>query len=71
MSGTIRKTRIPVLVLAVLCLWIAWDLSVPVAHDLRVFDSNRVAQIENAMWRSYYDHRPVRLFGQMAELLRE
>ena len=26
--------------------------------------------LETAMWRSYYDHQPVRLFGQLSELMR-
>jgi len=46
------------------------DLFGPHSHDLRVFDPVEVARIETDMWRSYYAHERVRLFGQMTTLLR-
>ena len=53
-----------------LVLWIAFDLARSGAHDLRDFDGHQVARLETAMWRSYYDHQPIRLFAQLTELLR-
>jgi hypothetical protein len=52
------------------CMWIAWDRVNPRTHDLREFDGHEVARLETAMWRSYYEHRPVALFVQLTELLR-
>jgi hypothetical protein len=34
------------------------------------FDGHEVGRLETEMWRSYYGHQPVRLYLQMAELLR-
>ncbi len=56
---------------AAVALWIAADFAAPVRHDLREFDPHEVGRLETAMWRSYYDHRPVRLFGELTTLLRE
>jgi hypothetical protein len=64
------RLRILLFVLAALLVWIALDLAVPVHGNLRQFDAHAVARLETAMWRSYYDHRPVRLFRELAELLR-
>ena len=55
---------------ALLLVWIAADFAFPVRHDLRQFDPHRVGQLETEMWRSYYDHRPVRLFRDLTTLLR-
>jgi hypothetical protein len=56
--------------LAALCGWIALDLALPVRGALREFDAHAVARMETSMWRSYYGHRPVRLFAELAGLLR-
>jgi hypothetical protein len=55
---------------AVVALWIAADLALPVHHDLRAFDPHEVGRMETEMWRSYYDHRPLRLFGELTTMLR-
>ena len=55
---------------AILCGWVMLDLAVPVRGSLREFDSHAVARMETAMWRSYYGHHSVRLFRELAELLR-
>ncbi len=57
-------------ILAVLLLGGALDLYYPVSIDLRDFNADEVARLDTIMWRSYYDRRPVRLFFQLAELLR-
>ncbi len=56
--------------LALLVLWIGYDLATPGRHDLRQFDAHQVGRIETDMWRSYYDHRRAALFGQLVDLLR-
>ena len=64
------RLRLLVLALAALPLWVAFDLAVPIHGNLRQFDAHAVGRLETAMWRSYYEHRPVRLFGELATLLR-
>lgn len=50
--------------------WIAFDVYSPRQTKMRQFDSNEVARLETAMWRSYYSRQRVKLFGEAAELLR-
>jgi len=57
-------------VLAILCGWIARDLSVTACHDLRDFDPHEVARLETDAWRSYYAREKLHLFRQMVELFR-
>jgi hypothetical protein len=56
--------------LLALLLWVSLDLFGPRSADLRRFNAEEVARLDTAMWRSYYDQRSVRLFQQLAELLR-
>jgi hypothetical protein len=51
-------------------VWIAEDLYLPRPHDLGSFDPVRVASLETAMWRSYYDHHAFDLFNELTQLLR-
>jgi len=55
---------------AALIGWVVWDLAAPARGNLYEFDAHAVARMETAMWRSYYDHHSVRLFGELATLLR-
>ena len=68
------KKRLILLVLTVALVvviaWVAFDLYGPRTSHLKEFDPDEVARLETAMWRSYYDKQQVRLFNQMAELLR-
>jgi len=59
------------IVLVVLGVWTSIDLFAPRTSHLREFDPDEVARLETAMWRSYYDKQQVRLFFQLAELLRK
>ena len=56
--------------LVVLFAWVAFDLYAPRQTSLREFDADEVARLETAMWRSYYSRERVKLFAQLAELLR-
>jgi hypothetical protein len=56
--------------IALLALWITFDLKRTHSTDLRQFDADEVARLETSMWRSYYERRRVRLFRKLAELLR-
>src|SRR5262245_20953815 len=43
----------------------------PVHTDIRKFDADRMARLDTDMWRSYYARDPVKLYFQLARLLRE
>jgi hypothetical protein len=51
-------------------LWIAGDAVLARPSSLARFDGHEVGRLETAMWRSYYGHQPVRLFGQLLDLMR-
>ena len=57
-------------VLAVVLLWVVVDISSVKKIDIRDFDPDEVARLDNDMWRTYYAKQPVRMFFQLAELLR-
>ena len=73
MAKPIRKPvrKFEKLALVALLLWISVDLFVPVQHSIRQFDPTAVAKLETAMWRSYYEKKPVLLFWQLATGLRQ
>jgi hypothetical protein len=75
LKGKLKRwlVRIGVTLLAlvfVLAIWIAIDLNLPVKTEIRRFDPNEVARLDTAMWRSYYGKQPVKMFGELTELLR-
>jgi len=68
-----KRTRLRrgLLLLSLLAVaWVTFDLYGPRSGNLRSFDPDEVARLETAMWRSYYARERVRLFNQLAELLR-
>jgi hypothetical protein len=68
-----RRRRFRIVTLALILIfaaWVAYDLYAPRRTSLRDFDADEVARLETEMWRSYYSRQRVRLFTQMAELLR-
>lgn len=73
-SSTSRKPRrLRWVILAILIVglgWLGFDLYGPRKHSLRDFDPNEVARLETDMWRSYYAKQRVKLFNQLAELMR-
>jgi hypothetical protein len=71
--ATVRPTKTRRYLLAavgLIVVWAALDLAGPQQSDLTSFDPEVVARLETAMWRSYYDRRPVLLFSQLAQTLR-
>lgn len=56
--------------IGVVLAWAAWDLYGPRSHSLRDFQPDEVGRLETAMWKSYYAHERLPLFGQLATLLR-
>lgn len=63
--------RIIVFLLAILLLGLALDLTIPVKKNFKQFDPEAVGTLEAKMWRSYYEHKPVKLFFQLSKLMRE
>ena len=59
-----------VVCLTALLIWVVYDLYAPRTAHLREFDPDAVARLETAMWRSYYEKQRLRLFNELAELLR-
>ena len=59
------------LMVAALIVSVGFDLYGRRTSHLRDFDPDEVARLETAMWRSYYEKHQVRLFNQLAELLRK
>ena len=53
-----------------LLVWCGIDLFGPRSVNIRDFDADEVARLDNAMWRSYYDRERLKLFFQLAELMR-
>jgi len=70
---TRKPRRVRWIILAVLLAVLAWlgfDLYGPRHHSLRDFNPNEVARLETDMWRSYYAKERLKLFNQLAELMR-
>jgi hypothetical protein len=57
-------------ILALLFLYLLYDLFAPMQRDLRSFDPDEMARLETAMWESYYDRKPVKIYFELAEMLR-
>lgn len=62
--------RVLALILALLVGGALYDLYYPRTTRMREFDPDEVARLETAMWRSYYEKQRLKLFNQLAELLR-
>jgi len=65
-----RAKWVILLILALAVAWFGYDLYGPRSSKLRDFDPNEIARLETDMWRSYYGKERVKLFTQLAELLR-
>ncbi|MDX2032460.1 MAG: hypothetical protein SF339_17425 [Blastocatellia bacterium] len=50
--------------------WMIYENFTGRASHMRDFDPKQVASLETEMWRSYYDRERVKLFNQLAELMR-
>lgn len=66
-----RRLRLVILIILIVGLvWLGFDFYGPRKHSLRDFDPNEVARLETDMWRSYYAKQRLKLFNQLAELMR-
>jgi hypothetical protein len=59
---------IPLLLFAI---WVCRDFFVSLKTDIRDFDPVQRGSNEAAMWRSYYEREPLRLFWQLSRSLRQ
>ncbi len=62
--------RVLLAALAIIIVYTGIDLFWPFKSDLRQFDPIAMGKLETAMWRSYYSRQPVKLFFELAEVLR-
>jgi hypothetical protein len=65
-----RRFLVAGLIAVLLLIWAGVDLYGPRKAHLRDFDPDEVARLDTAMWRSYYARQRIRLFNQLATLLR-
>lgn len=63
-----RWWLIPIVLLAA---WIVTDFAIAGSASLTRFNGHEVGRLETDMWRSYYEHRPVSLFGELVQVLRQ
>lgn len=63
--------RLFIIVLALTAGYLTIDHLLSAKNNLRQFDPIDVARLDTEMWRSYYDRRPVLLFGQLIQLMRK
>lgn len=62
--------RLALIAVLGLAIWLGIDLFGPAHSRLREFDPNEIGRLETEMWRSYYSRERVKLFLQLAELMR-
>jgi hypothetical protein len=67
---TVSLKQVLITALLLLIGWIVMDFTVDKHADHRQFDAPEVARLETDMWRSYYDRRQIKLFFQLAEVMR-
>lgn len=66
----VKFLKVVSIIVVFLGAFIAYDLYSPRTTQLRQFNSDEVARLETAMWRSYYDKQKFQLFRELAELMR-
>lgn len=66
-----KKLKYFLIVLFVLAGWITADWYWPVKTNIRSFDPVTLADYDTEMWKSYYEKKPLRMFFQLAALLRK
>ncbi len=64
------RRKIFLATLGFILVFSAVDLFWPLDQDLQQFNPVELGRLETAMWRSYYDRKPVKLFFELAEMLR-
>jgi hypothetical protein len=62
---------IGLLILSMAIVYLAFIATPPGPRSLRVFDADRVADLEVDMWQAYYSHQRLRLFRDLVTSLHE
>lgn len=57
--------------MVLLITWIVSDLFIPLKRNLSHINAEETANMDGAMWRSYYEKKPLKLFFQSAKLMRK
>ena len=65
-----KRKRIFLYALPLLVVWIIIDINYPFKAELHSINAAETATLDGAMWRSYYEKKPVKLFMQSAQLMR-
>ena len=65
-----KSLKIILLLFIALTTWILVDINYPVKRNIRIINAEETARLDGAMWRSYYEKKPVKLLLQSAELMR-
>jgi hypothetical protein len=65
------KWKIILLLFILFSVWIAIDINYPFKTDISKINAVETANLEGGMWRSYYEKKPVKLFMQSAQLMRD
>lgn len=69
-GARLKRRWIAAVIAGIVLAYVAYDLYGPRKSSMRNFDPAEVARLDTVMWRSYYDRERLRLFNQLAELLR-
>ncbi len=65
-----KKFRLIYWLAGVLLTWVAIDLFYPFKTDISRIDARETSDMDAAMWKSYYEKKPLKLFFQSARLMR-
>lgn len=65
-----KRKKIIWLLLFLLIAWITIDINYAFKTDIHTIDAAETARLDGAMWKSYYEKKPVKLFMQSAQLMR-
>ena len=66
-----KRGKLILLLFAILIFGLLLDLYLPLKKNFRDFDPVAVGHLDQKMWRSYYEKKPIVLFYQLASLMRK
>jgi hypothetical protein len=65
----VKRRKISWVLVLLFFAWIIIDINYPFKADLQKIDAAETVHLDGAMWRSYYEKKPVKLFMQSAQLM--
>jgi len=66
-----KSRKVILFIISILLLGLLLDLYLPLKKNFRDFDPEAVGHLDQKMWRSYYEKKPIVLFNQLARLMRK